>query len=188
MTPGETSTGPNQAGRGDEQEATSRNRPPQPSGLRDHLGYWLRRLSDEVHISFERTLAARQVTVAQWTVLRAAYAGLTTPAEVADYLALDPGAVTRLVDRLVAKGLLLRATDPQDRRLARLHLTEQGRALTPVLAALADHNDAAFFAILTAAERAQFATLLARLLRAREIDMSGWRAVDEADLEERRTP
>jgi hypothetical protein len=34
-------------------------------GLHDHVGYWLRRLSDEVHTSFERQIAARGVTVAQ---------------------------------------------------------------------------------------------------------------------------
>lgn len=184
MTRSERFTGPVRAAGASEQDAVSKGAQlTQPSGLRDHLGYWLRRLSDEVHTSFERSLATRQVTVAQWNVLRAVYAGLTTPAEVAGYIALDPGAVTRLVDRLVAKGLIRRAADPVDRRLARLLLTEQGQALTPDLAALADRNDAAFFAVLSAAERRQLATLLARLLRARDIDLSGWRAANEADQE-----
>lgn len=155
----------------------------EPSGLRDHLGYWLRRLSDEVHTAFERALAQHRVTVAQWNVLRTVYAGLTTPAEVASYIALDPGAVTRLVDRLVTKGLLVRATDPEDRRLTRLVLTEQGRALTPELAALADHNDATFFVVLTDAERRDLATLLAKVLRARDIDLTGWSAAEEVDVD-----
>ncbi|HLH82755.1 MAG TPA: hypothetical protein VKV38_05780 [Trebonia sp.] len=38
------------------------------SGPRDRAGYWLRRLSDEVHASFERQIAARGVTVAQGNV------------------------------------------------------------------------------------------------------------------------
>ena len=57
------------------------------SGLRDHVGYWLRRLSDEVHLSFERKLAAHGVTVAQWTVLVTLYRGEgATVAEVARFI------------------------------------------------------------------------------------------------------
>ena len=36
-------------------------------------GNWLRRLSDEVHHSFERQLAARNMTAAQWNILVSAY-------------------------------------------------------------------------------------------------------------------
>ncbi len=144
------------------------------SGLRDHLGYWLRRLSNEVHASFERSLAQRGVTVAQWCVLIALYRGdATTPLEVARFVDVDGGAVTRLVDRLVAKGLVARRADPSDRRLVRLVLTDRGRALTPELAAIADLNDARFFDPLPDDERATFAALLARLLEARGIDAAG---------------
>ena len=150
------------------------------SGLEDHLGYWLRRLSDEAHTTFERRLAARGVTVSQWCVLVAVYHGATTtPLEVAHRLAIDSGAVTRLTDRLIAKGLLRREADLADRRSVRLALTDAGRDLVPDLAALADANDTAFFGVLAADERRQFARLLVRLLAARGIEAtSRWQEGD----------
>jgi DNA-binding MarR family transcriptional regulator len=137
------------------------------SGLRDHIGYWLRRLSDEVHTRFERQLLAHGVTVAQWNVLVALYHHeATTTTEVARFIDIDPGAVSRLVDRLVDKGLMTRSPDPTSRRQLHLSLTPSGQALVPVLSRLADENDATFFGELSSAERAGLMRLLQRLLPA----------------------
>ncbi|MER8187783.1 MarR family transcriptional regulator [Kitasatospora sp. NPDC094015] len=126
------------------------------NGLRDHLGYWLRRLSDEVHGRFERELAEHGVTVSQWAVLITVYRGdATTTREVARYVDIDVGAVSRLVDRLVAKGLISREPALESRRILRLTLTDAGRELAPRLAGIADRNDAHFFAHLTADQRLQ---------------------------------
>ncbi|MFJ8210510.1 MarR family winged helix-turn-helix transcriptional regulator [Streptomyces sp. NPDC096033] len=126
------------------------------SGLRDHLGYWLRRLSDEVHSRFERQLAEHGVTVSQWAVLITVHRGdAGTTREVARYVGIDAGAVSRLVDRLIAKGLMSRESDPVSRRIMRLTLTEAGRELAPRLAEIADLNDAHFFAHLEPAQRLQ---------------------------------
>ncbi|MEZ0091904.1 MarR family winged helix-turn-helix transcriptional regulator [Streptacidiphilus sp. EB129] len=128
----------------------------QTSGLHDHLGYWLRRLSDEVHGRFERQLAEHGVTVAQWAVLITVYRGdATTTREVSRYVDIDVGAVSRLVDRLIAKDLISREPDPDSKRVLRLTLTDQGRDLAPRLAEIADRNDAHFFAALTADQRLQ---------------------------------
>ncbi len=135
------------------------------SGLRDHVGYWLRRLSDEVHLSFERKLAAHGVTVAQWNVLVALYRGEgETVAEVARFIETDAGAVSRLVDRLAGKGLVVRSADPASRRRVLLALTPPAAGLVPVLIELADENDEAFFGTLRPAQRAELAGLLQRLV------------------------
>jgi MarR family transcriptional regulator, organic hydroperoxide resistance regulator len=124
------------------------------NGLRDHLGYWLRRLSDEVHGRFERELAAHDVTVAQWTVLVTVHRGdASTTREVARYINIDAGAVSRLVDRLVAKGLMGREADPASRRSLLLVLTPAGRSLVPRLVEIADRNEAHFFGALDPAQR-----------------------------------
>lgn len=144
------------------------------SGLRDHTGYWLNRLRMAVHTTFERALAGHDITVAQWSALIALYHGdATTPLGLAEFIDIDPGAATRLIDRLVAKGLLTRDSDPDDRRSVRLALTEKARALAPVLAAAADANDAAFFGVLAPEEHRQFRHLLARLLASHGIPASG---------------
>jgi MarR family transcriptional regulator, organic hydroperoxide resistance regulator len=135
------------------------------SGLRDHVGYWLRRLSDEVHLSFERKLAAHGVTVAQWNVLVTLYRGEgETVAEVARFIETDAAAVSRLVDRLAEKGLVARFADPASRRRVLLALTPPAAGLVPMLAGLADQNDEAFFGTLPSAERAALAGLLQRLV------------------------
>jgi DNA-binding MarR family transcriptional regulator len=136
------------------------------SGLRDHVGYWLRRLSDEVHLSFERKLAAHGVTVAQWNVLVTLYRRSEgeTVTEVARFIETDAAAVSRLVDRLAEKGLVARFADPASRRRVLLALTPPAAALVPTLAELADHNDEAFFGTLPPAQRAELARLLQRLV------------------------
>ncbi|MGV4980999.1 MarR family winged helix-turn-helix transcriptional regulator [Streptomyces sp. NRAIS4] len=134
------------------------------SGLHDHLGYWLRRLSDEVHSRFEAELARHDVTVSQWGVMISVFHGHDTTKAVAAHMDIDPGAVSRLVDRLMAKGLIRREPDPSSRRTVRLVLTDQGQALVPVLAELADHNDNRYFGSLDAGQRRQLEQWIRRLL------------------------
>jgi MarR family transcriptional regulator, organic hydroperoxide resistance regulator len=128
------------------------------------VGYWLRRLSDEVHLSFERKLAAHGVTVAQWNVLVTLYRGEgATVAEVARFIETDAAAVSRLVDRLAEKGLVTRSADPASRRRVLLTLTLPATELVPRLVDLADENDGTFFATLTGTQRAELAGLLQSL-------------------------
>ncbi|MGW2426222.1 MarR family winged helix-turn-helix transcriptional regulator [Streptomyces sp. NPDC001709] len=134
------------------------------SGLHDHLGYWLRRLSDEVHSRFEAELARHDVTVSQWGVMISVFHGHDTTKAVAAHMDIDPGAVSRLVDRLMAKGLIRREPDPSSRRTVRLVLTDQGQVLVPVLAELADHNDTHYFGSLDAGQRRQLEQWIRRLL------------------------
>lgn len=132
--------------------------------LTDHLGYWLRAVSNQVSQAFAAKVAARGVTVAEWVVLRVLFGrDPLPPSRLADEIGLTRGAVTKLADRLIDKALLTRAADPQDGRAQTLALTPAGAALVPDLAALADENDAAFFAPLDAAERATLRRLLERL-------------------------
>lgn len=131
------------------------------SGLEAHLGYWLRYVSNHVSFGFARKLAGRDVTVAEWVILRDLYgAGAIAPSEVAGRLGLTRGAVSKLVDRLVGKSLISRRTDAADKRAQKLTLTAHGRALVPTLAALADENDAEFFGHLSVAERGELARML----------------------------
>ncbi|MGW4567302.1 MarR family winged helix-turn-helix transcriptional regulator [Streptomyces sp. NPDC004561] len=134
------------------------------SGLHDHLGYWLRRLSDEVHGRFEAELAGHDVTVSQWGVMTSVFDGHDTTKAVAAHMDIDPGAVSRLVDRLVAKDLVRREPDPASRRTVRLVLTDRGQALVPELAEIADRNDAHYFGSLDAGQRRQLEEWIRRLV------------------------
>jgi DNA-binding MarR family transcriptional regulator len=143
-----------------------------PSGLRDHTGYWLNRLRGVVHARFEAVLAEYGVTVAQWSVLITVYReDAVTPLEIARFVDVDPGSLTRLLDRMEDKDLIRRLPVDGDRRSIRIALTPRAAALAPRLAALADANDAQFFDALPAEEAHAFRTTLARLLRAQGIEV-----------------
>lgn len=53
-------------------------------------------------------------------------AGKLSLIDLADHLTLDKSTVSRSVDNLVNQGLMIRETDPEDRRFIVLRLTEQG--------------------------------------------------------------
>jgi DNA-binding MarR family transcriptional regulator len=70
------------------------------------------------------------VSLPQFRVL-AVLAGLgcSRSAQVAGALGLDASTVTRLADRLVAAGHIVRGTDPGNRTVVTLELTDSGREL-----------------------------------------------------------
>lgn len=141
------------------------------SRLTEHIGYWMRLVSNNVSHSFARKLEACGVTVAEWVVLREMYSGddSTSPGRVAELTGLTRGAVSKLVSRLLEKGLVHRAESASDRRYQDIRLTAKATALVPKLASLADQNDEEFFSKLAKAERGQLIELLQKLARLHQI-------------------
>lgn len=114
--------------------------------LTAHLGYWLRQVSNHVSHAFARKLAARDVTVAEWAVMRVLYGREpTSPSRLADDMALTRGAISKLADRLINKELVAKEQNPNDGRAHKLKLTKAGMRLVPELAALADQNETECF-------------------------------------------
>lgn len=133
-----------------------------PSALSDHLGYWLRFVSNHVSQAFARKIEARGVSVAEWVVMRELLdSDAMSPSQLANRIGMTRGAVTKLADKLIEKSLVTRTSDPNDGRAQTLALTARARRLVPELAKIADANDAEFFAHLTRDER----VTLARVLR-----------------------
>lgn len=127
---------------------------PRVSALDVHLGYWLRFVSNQVSHAFSRKLAAHDVTVAEWVILRVLYDSASlAPSSLAEKIGMTRGAISKLSDRLEAKSLVTRTASEDDRRYQALALTNEGRRLVPRLSALADRNDAEFFGHLAPAER-----------------------------------
>ncbi|MBM9545808.1 MarR family transcriptional regulator [Leptospira sp. 201903074] len=128
---------------------------PSPSHLKSHIGYRLRIVSNAVSHSFAKKLAALDVTVAEWVILREMYSHEenTSPGVVAEITGLTRGAVSKLIDRLLHKGLVTRAESSGDRRYQDIRLTPKAAKLIPKLSKIADENDAAFFSELSQTER-----------------------------------
>ena len=136
------------------------------SNLTAHIGFWLRMVSNHVSHAFAAKLADKEVTVAEWSLMRALYGKEPIPpSRLADEMGMSRGAITKLADRLIAKSLILREASADDGRAQTLALTDRGKALVPDLAALADRNDAEFFESLTAVERKTLVQLLQNLAR-----------------------
>lgn len=81
---------------------------------------------------------ARGMTRAQWVILARLerQPGLTQN-EMAAIVEVEPITIARLVDRLEARGLVVRNADPRDRRVWRLHLTP---AAAPILREIAKYR------------------------------------------------
>lgn len=137
----------------------------EPSALRSHIGYRLRVVSNAVSQAFGRKLAASGVTVAEWVILREMYAGdeKTSPSVVAELTGLTRGAVSKLIDRLLSKGLVVRSESSEDRRYQEIKLTAKAINLVPKLAAIADENDESFFSVLTDSERKSLMSMVVKL-------------------------
>lgn len=77
----------------------------------------------------ESRMAAHGLTDAQWKPLWFLKAGrASTAIELAREMDVDAGAITRLLDRLEAKGLVERVRSASDRRVVHLQLTPEGDA------------------------------------------------------------
>jgi DNA-binding MarR family transcriptional regulator len=74
--------------------------------------------------------AGEEVTLTQYrSLVVLASRGPQGVAALAEAVAVTPPTASRLVDRLVKKGMVRRRTDRQDRRQVRIALTETGRNL-----------------------------------------------------------
>lgn len=127
---------------------------PKASQLEDHLGYWLRFVSNSVSRSFQQLLEAEGASVTEWVALRALFEQTETRhAELIQRLGMTKGAASKVVSRLEEKELVQRRLAGKSQREQVLCLTRKGKALVPRLSALADRNDARFFGHMPADQR-----------------------------------
>ena len=78
----------------------------------------------------EQAMTAHDLTAAQWYPLwKLKRDGPGTAQELARDMDIDAGAMTRLIDRLAAKGLVERLRSATDRRVVMLTLTPAGEAV-----------------------------------------------------------
>lgn len=99
------------------------------------------RAADTLRRHFSTLIEHEGLTLAQFNVLRilrrAGPDGLPT-LTIRDRMVERAPAITRLVDRLVARGWVDRQRDPDDRRVVHCHLTDEGRAVLERLDPLID--------------------------------------------------
>ncbi|MDX3984880.1 MAG: MarR family transcriptional regulator [Achromobacter sp.] len=96
------------------------------------LGFMITSVRGSIHDALERELAPFDLTTPQYVVLNCLAKGWgRTLSDFCRALAYDSGAMTRLLDRIVAKGYIRRVENEADRRSYLIELTEQGQAALP---------------------------------------------------------
>ena len=109
----------------------------------DYLLYLLARVSHVLSGEFHQQLRRRGVAVPVWRVL----ASLTgskgeTVTGLAEVCLLQQPTMTKLLDRMVRDGLVVRSQDARDRRVVRVALTPKGETLASELTRAAKQHEA----------------------------------------------
>lgn len=97
--------------------------------------------------------------------MRTIYEHEMTPSDVADRIGLTRGAVSKIADKLVQRGLVSRKASNVDRRYQALLLTQAGEDLVPRISAIADQNDQEFFGHMTDAEKKVLESMMKDIVR-----------------------
>jgi DNA-binding MarR family transcriptional regulator len=103
---------------------------PESYRAEESIAFMMKRILSSVSQTVEARLCEPGgPTYPQWVPLHKLHMGVaTTVAELARECQLDTGAMTRLLDRLEAKGLCRRVRSLADRRVVNIELTDEGRA------------------------------------------------------------
>jgi DNA-binding MarR family transcriptional regulator len=103
------------------------------------VGYLLRKVMSSIRTQADAQLSTHGLTYAQWMPLfKLSLYEQTTVATLARDLETDPASMTRSLDRMEAKGLVVRERSTVDRRVVQVTLTPEGQRIAalvpPVLA------------------------------------------------------
>jgi DNA-binding MarR family transcriptional regulator len=135
--------------------------------LKSLLGYHLRRAQVAVFQHFTETMGDAAITPGQFGVLAviSGNPGLSQT-QLGNALAIDRSTVVAVIDRLEARGLVIRAAQPNDRRSHALQLSDAGTALLRRLEEMVREHERRIGRNLSAEEQRSLISLLDRVARA----------------------
>jgi DNA-binding MarR family transcriptional regulator len=118
-------------------------------------------------LSADRRIGPLELSAAQYIIVAnlAGTDGAKSAADLCKAISYDAGAMTRMLDRLEAKGLIRRQRSAEDRRLMSLELTDEGRAAYPRMREISMTIANRFLRGFTKAEARQLDGLLQRMLQ-----------------------
>ena len=129
------------------------------------LGLLFRQVRDAMwaRMAAEMAQAGHDLTFSQYMTLKKLADGIAGVTDLARAADLNPGAMTRLLDRLESKGYVTRVHDAQDRRGVHIHLTEAGKAIWQDVNHCGTRVRGQAMAGMDASDRAQLIGLLERV-------------------------
>ena len=131
--------------------------------LSRNFGFLLNDVARLMRTAYDRRIRKLGLTRAQWWVLTHLYrSNGVTQTELAETLEIEKPTLGRLLDRLEAKGWVKREHDARDRRVWRVHLTDEVEPALRTMRAIAKELRRDALTGISAAERERFVdTLLA---------------------------
>ncbi len=126
-------------------------------------------LSRRLNQWYDRQLADLDLTAGDWAVLSKLVrdggdSGLT-PSELADAANVAPSSMTHRLDRLGKRGLITRATDPDNRVRVRVELSDEGWELFRTAIRESDMLESDVLSPLSKTDRIRLAELLELVIR-----------------------
>ncbi|MGX6565759.1 MarR family winged helix-turn-helix transcriptional regulator [Cupriavidus necator] len=98
--------------------------------LTHSVGFYLNRARNTLLMELDAALQDLEISGQQMGIVLSLDRGVAaTPYELSKLLGIDTGLMTRMLDKLEAKGLLARSRSTSDRRVVNLTLTEKGQAV-----------------------------------------------------------
>lgn len=129
------------------------------------LGHMINSVRNTIFSALETELAPLELTSAQFVVVIAAMRGrASTVNEFCSFAGVEAGPMSRLLDRLEAKGIVSRVRGDVDRRQVQVLLTEKGRQLSPQIMPVITKVYTQFLSDFSSEEAALLQSLLQRLL------------------------
>jgi len=107
---------------------------PDTFSLTQSVGFSINKARNVLVTELDAALKELDITAQQMGILLSMrHATAATPFELSKLLGIDTGLMTRMLDKLEAKGLLARSRNIEDRRVVNLKLTKAGEAVAAQL-------------------------------------------------------
>ena len=163
-----------------------RRRMPEPTSWhpvrtpQSQLNYWLRLAAKHLSMSLQLELRHFDIIASEWAALRELYRpdGMS-PQEIGRAIEMTKGGISKLINRLVRKGLVRKTVGTRDRRFRTVELTVNGKCFVAFVAEAEKYVEGAFFRSLPARKRASLLDSLKRTqAMADETHLSEWISMD----------
>lgn len=133
--------------------------------IEESIGYLIKQAHLALHRTIDSKMAALDLTAMQWgPLLLIGHGKANTAAELSRCGGVETSTMTRMLDRLEAKGLLVRQRSESDRRIIYLELSKEGQNLVAKVPDLLAQSLNKHLRGFSAEEVATFKSLLRRII------------------------
>lgn len=137
-----------------------------PKPMKEQLAYMIASLNRQLETELEERLRPGGVPIEQFRILEVLDASEPCPmGEIAEQSLVEPATLTKIVDRMVAEGLVFRSPDPHDRRRVLILMAPAGKALFKRLRGISTAQEQRLVELLNAEGATELRNLLRGLIQ-----------------------